>query len=167
MSEADTSEPSIPDEHPVREEELRRARLATHQAAASSSVERRRWQVISMLADHVPLAEIVAVTGYRPRTIRDIAKHYHAAGASTLVDKRTRSSGAPPLLSTGLQHELWLALQRPPPEGGRWTGPMVARWIATRTGKSIYRQRGWEYLRLLQDAPEPERDADNATPQGA
>jgi hypothetical protein len=52
------------------------------QAAAASAVERRRWQVISLLADRVPLAEIVAITGYRPRVIRDIASRYHSTANS-------------------------------------------------------------------------------------
>ncbi len=54
----------------------------------------------------------------------------------------------PPLL----EHELWLALQGPAPDGGIWTGPKVAQWIAAKTGKRIYRQRGWEYLRRLAGA---------------
>jgi hypothetical protein len=158
MCEADTPKPSILDGHLVREEELRRAEIGAYQAAPSA-VERRRWQVISLLADRVPLAEIVAATGYRPRTIREIARHYRAAGAAALVDKRTQSPGAPPLLTAALRHELWLTLQRPSPSGGRWTGPKVAEWIAARTGKAVHRQRGWEYLRQLQGVPEPERDA--------
>lgn len=159
MCEADTPKPPIPNEHVVREEELRRAEIAAQQAATPSAVERRRWQVISLLADGTPLAEIVAATGYRPRTIRDIARCYRAAGAAALADKRTQSPGAPRLLTAGLRHELWLTLQRPSPSGGRWTGPKVAEWIAARTGKVVHRQRGWEYLRRLQGAPEPERDS--------
>jgi hypothetical protein len=158
MPNADTPEPPIPAEHVVRGGEQGRAEIAAHQMAALSAVERRRWQVISMLADRVPLAEIVAATGYRLRTIRDIARYYRAAGAAALVDKRTQSPGAQPLLSATLRHELWLALQCPPPSGGRWTGPKVAVWIAARTGKVVHRQRGWEYLQQLQAAPDPEQD---------
>ncbi|KAB8332310.1 helix-turn-helix domain-containing protein [Scytonema tolypothrichoides VB-61278] len=159
MCEADTPEPPLPAEHPVRGEELRRAEIAAHQPAAPSAVERRRWQVISLLADGVPVAEIVALTGYRRRTIRDIARRYRATGGAGLVDKRTQSPGAPPLLTPALRHELWLALQRSPPSGERWTGPKVATWIAARTGKDVHRQRGWEYFRHLQSSPEPEQDS--------
>jgi hypothetical protein len=129
-----------------------------HQAVAASAIERRRWQVIILLADQVPLAEIVSTIGYRPRTIREIARRYRVVGAGALVDKRRQSEGALPLLTGALRHELWLVLQHPPLGGGRWTGPKVAAWIAARTGKAIYRQRGWEYLRQLQHMPEPGRD---------
>jgi transposase len=136
------------------EQPLSRADIAAHCVAASAVSERRRWQVIGMLADQVPLAEIMATTGYRPRTIREIAQRYHALGASTLEDRRVHSRGAPPLLSALLQHELQQMLQHPAPDGGEWTGPKVAQWIAAKTGRNVYRQRGWEYLRRLGSADE-------------
>jgi len=120
--------------------------------SAPTAAEHRRWQVIGLLADGVSLAEIVAATGYRPRTIREIAQRYQASGAAALVDRRAQSRGAPRLLPPLLEHELWLALQGPAPDGGMWTGPKVAQWIAAKTGKRIFRQRGWEYLRRLAGA---------------
>jgi len=137
------------------------------------AAERRRWQVPGLLADRAPIAEIAAATGYRPRTIREIAMRYCDQGAPALADQRAQSVGAPPVLTAALQHELWDALQRPPSAGGRWTGPKVARWIATKTGKPAHRQRGWEYLRRFEGAAEPMRDlrhtthADAGTEDGA
>jgi transposase len=143
-------------QHISREQEpLSRAEIAVRSASASTASERRRWQVIGMLAEGTSLAEIVAATGYRPRTIREIAQRYHESGAAALEDRRTRSQGAPPLLAPSLQHELWHALQNLPPSGGIWTGPKVAQWIAERTGKRVHRQRGWEYLRRLKCAGGP------------
>jgi len=123
--------------------------------SAPTAAERRRWQAIGLLADGAPLAEIVAATGYRPRTIREIAQRYQESGAAALADRRAQSRGAPRLLPPLLEHELWLALQGPAPDGGIWTGPKVAQWIAAQTGKRIYRQRGWEYLRRLAGAKLP------------
>jgi transposase len=126
---------------------------APHAGQSSShevgEIERRRWQVIRMLADGAPLAEIEAATHYRPRTIREIAQRYRECGSAGLADRRQRSMGAAPILSQGQQHELRLALQKRAPDGGVWTGPKVARWIAARIGKRVHRQRGWEYLRRL------------------
>jgi transposase len=146
-----TSTPSKTVEAPA----LSRAEIAARCDSAPTASERRRWQVISLLADEVPLAEIVAVTGYRPRTIREIAQRYHAFGAATLQDRRAHSQGAPPLLSASLQNELWQALRHPAPDGAAWTGPRVAQWIAAKIGKRVHRQRGWEYLRRLAGADEP------------
>ncbi len=49
---------------------LSRAEIAARSLAAATPGERRHWQVIGLLADRAPLAEIVAATGCRPRTIR-------------------------------------------------------------------------------------------------
>jgi transposase len=131
------------------QESLSRADITVRSTSASTAIERRRWQVIGLLADGAPLAEIVARTGYRPRTIREIAQRYRERGSGGLADRRQRSVGAAPILTENQQHDLRQALQNPAPDGGAWTGPKVARWIAARTGKRVHRQRGWEYLRRL------------------
>jgi transposase len=130
-------------------ESLSRADITVRSTLASSAIERRRWQVIGLLADGAPRAEIVATTGCRPRTIRQIAQRYRECGPASLADGRQRSVGAAPLLAENQQRDLRQALQNPAPDGGVWTGPKVARWIAARTGKRVHRQRGWEYLRRL------------------
>jgi transposase len=128
---------------------LSRADIALRSTSASSAIERRRWQVIGMLADGAPLTEIVTRTGCRPRTIRQIAQRYREYGPAALADGRQRSVGAAPILAEDQQRDLRQALQNPAPDGGVWTGPKVACWIAARTGKRVHRQRGWEYLRRL------------------
>jgi len=135
---------------------LSRADIAVRSTSASTAIERQRWQVIGLLADGAPLAEIEARTGYRPRTIRQIAQRYRACGPASLVDGRQRSLGAAPILPENQQRDLCQALQEPAPDGGVWTGPKVARWIAARIGKRVHRQRGWEYLRRLSRTVVPE-----------
>jgi hypothetical protein len=134
---------------------LSRAEIAARSLSAPTASERRHWQVIGLLADRAPLAEIMAATGYRPRTIREIAQRYHESGAARLADRRSQSQGAPRLLTPFLEHELWQALQGPAPDGGIWSGPKVAQWIADKTGKHVHRQRGWEYLRRLEGTAVP------------
>lgn len=125
---------------------------AANQALVSITAEERRWQVIVLLAAGTPVPEIVAATGYQPRTIRQIAQRYRDQGRAGITDRRHHSKGAVPLLSVAQQQELALLLASPPPDGGVWTGPKVAQWIAARTGKPIHRQRGWEYLCRLRTA---------------
>jgi transposase len=115
----------------------------------------RRRLVIDLLATGTSLPEIVAATGYRPRTIRQIAQRYRASGPASLEDRRVHSRGALPLIPAVMQDELRKTLQDPPPGGGCWTGPKVAQWIAVKAGKPVHRQRGWEYLRRLKGAALP------------
>jgi hypothetical protein len=38
-------------------------------------------------------------------------------------------------------------LQTPPDDGGLWTGPKIARWLASFHGrKAVHDQRGWDAL---------------------
>jgi transposase len=145
------------------QEALIRAEIALRSTSASTAIERRRWQVIDLLADGAPLAEIEAATGYRPRTIREIAQRYRECGSAGLADRRQRSLGATPILSEEQQRDLRQALQKRAPDGGVWTGPKVARWIAARTGKRVHRQRGWEYLRRLDGSAVPASGGQKAT----
>jgi len=128
---------------------LNREELEAHLAAATAPDERRRVQVLLYLAAGVPLTDIVGMTGYRPRSIRQIAQRYIEIGADSLVDQRAFAQGAASLLSAEEQIELCNALQGVPPDGGAWTGVKVAQWMAAKTGRPIRRQRGWEYLRRL------------------
>ncbi|MBC8077509.1 MAG: helix-turn-helix domain-containing protein, partial [Chloroflexales bacterium] len=137
------------------QESLSRTEIAARSASAPTPGERRRWQVIGLLADGMALGEIVAATGYRPRTIREIAQRYRQFGPAALVDQRAHSQGAAPLLVAEQQHELRQALQNAPPDGGVWTGPKVAQWIAARIGRRVHRQRGWDYLRRIKDTGAP------------
>ena len=128
---------------------LNREELEAHLAAATAPDERRRVQVLLYLAAGVPLTDIVGMTGYRPRSIRQIAHRYIRIGAESLVDQRAFAQGAASLLSAEEQIELCNALQGVPPDGGAWTGGKVAQWMAAKTGRPVHRQRGWEYLRRL------------------
>ena len=73
------------------QEALSRTEIAVRSRSASTAIERRRWQVIGLLADGAPLAEIVTATGCRPRTVRQIAQRYRECGPAGLADGRQRS----------------------------------------------------------------------------
>jgi hypothetical protein len=105
------------------QEWVSRMEIALRSTSASTAIERRRWQVIGLLADGVLLAEIVSATGYRPRTIRQIAQRYRERGSKGLADGWQRNVGATPLLAEEQQRDLRQALQEPAPDGGVWTGP--------------------------------------------
>jgi transposase len=115
-------------------------------------VQQRHWEVIRLLELHTSMREIAAITGYSLRTVQYIGQRYRETGLAALDDRRVGSQGTTPLLTASLQCELRRVLQHPPPSGGCWTGPKVAQWMSTKTGKPIARQRGWEYLRRLRAA---------------
>jgi transposase len=130
-------------------------RFSRHQAAAScetrprKDMQQRHQEVIGLLERRMPIREIAAVTGYCLRAVSYIAQRYREAGPAALADRRRSRSRSPRLLTLEQQQDLAHMLGEPPPDGGEWTGPKVAEWIAAKTGRRVHRQRGWEYLRRL------------------
>jgi transposase len=121
--------------------------------AARDGVARSQWQIIWLLAGGATSQEVGEVTGYSLPWIREIAKRYNTHGADGIGDGRHRNPGHAPLLSAEQQAALVQALEAPSPEGGRWSGPQVAAWIAGVVGQRVPAQRGWEYLRRLGFSP--------------
>lgn len=89
--------------------------------------------------------------------MRTIAQRDNHHGPAGLGDRRHRNPGAAGLLSAAQQAALAQALDHPPPDGGRWTGPKVAAWMATILGSPIHVQRGWEQRRRLGWTPKSPR----------
>lgn len=116
---------------------------------SEDSVEQTRWQVILLLAEGVASNEVARITGYCVTWVRKIARRYNDGGLSALRDGRHTNPGAAPLLRVEARQELALALEKPPEEGGIWSGPKVAAWMSRQLGHSVHPQRGWEYLRRL------------------
>jgi len=119
------------------------------QNEAVTPTEKRRAEVLLMLAQGSSTHEVAIATGYSTRWVRKLASQYQTKGIGVLSDGRKQNPGATTLLSNSEQAELRLLLQNPPPAGGKWTGQKVADWIALKKGRKVSRQRGCEYLRRL------------------
>jgi transposase len=123
--------------------------LETRYRKAKDAVERSHWQIIWLLAQGMATNAIAEVTSYCPTWIRTLAHRYNDEGPHGLLDRRHDNPGGTFLLSAQQQAQLQQALDEPPADGGLWTGPKVAHWIQTHTGRQVPAQRGWEYLKRL------------------
>jgi transposase len=107
------------------------------------------------------IREVAGTVGYSEKWVREIARRYESEGAEGLGDRRHANPGAKEraLLDEEGRAELRAALLAgPPPGGGMWSGPKVARWIEARTGlEKVHVQRGWEYLRKARMSPQVPR----------
>ena len=107
--------------------------------------------------------EVAHAVGYSHKWTKEIARRYEADGVEGLGDRRHGNPGAKEraLLDEEGQAELREALAggTPPPGGGMWSGPKVARWIEEKIGsqKKVHAQRGWEYLRKVGMSPQVPR----------
>jgi transposase len=129
---------------------LSTAELGQRYRAARQPIERSQLQIVWLLSQGRSEREVAAVTGYGQRWIAEIVRRYNAEGASGLGDRRASNTGARPLLSSEDEAALRDALAEPPSDGGLWTGPKVAAWMARRLGRKVWPQRGWDYLTKLE-----------------
>ena len=108
--------------------------------------------------------------GYTARWVRTIVQRWNQAGESGIGDRRLQLPGAPCLLTREHQQELDHALDQPPADGGLWSGPKVAAWMAERLGRPVDPRRGWDYLQRLGRStrvPRPQHEQSDAATQQA
>jgi transposase len=123
--------------------------LHTRYRQATDPVARSHWQIIWLLAQGTSTAQVATATGYSLPWIRALAHRYNHAGPAALGDRRHANPGATSLLTPALQAQLASLLEGPAPDGGIWSGPKVATWMAEHLGQPVHPQRGWEVLRRL------------------
>ena len=118
--------------------------------SAKDVVERSHCQVVWLLAKGHSRAQVAELVALSPRWVNKLVWRYQQEGADALGDRRRRNSGAKPLLSHEDLAALRQRLATPPDDGGLWSGPKVARWIAERLGlEHVHAPRGWEALKKL------------------
>src|SRR3954469_5593865 len=129
------------------------AELGQRYRAARSPIERSQLQIVWLLSRGRSEREVAQVTGYGRRWVGEVARRYDEGGPDGLGDRRRGNAGARPLL--GAEDEAGLrgtgapgpgggpggggargaGRAGPPADGGLWTGPKVATWMAARLGR--------------------------------
>lgn len=131
---------------------LSQEELKNRYRQALDTTESRRWHLLSLVATDWTIKRAAQVVGLNYDYAKEIVHRYNREGP-TSVRNRNSDRQPPPaksLLTLDQQEELRQALQGPAPDGGLWSGPKVARWIAEKTGSEhIWPQRGWDYLKRL------------------
>lgn len=89
------------------------------------------------------------MVGYSEDWVRTIVHRSNTEGPDGVRDRRQTNPGHRPLLTPALREELRAALETDPPDGGLWTSPKVAAWMAQRLGRPVAKQRGWEAMQAL------------------
>lgn len=131
--------------------------------------ESRRWHALWLFSTGRSISEVASLVGLHRNWVRTIIKRYNSDGPQGVTDRHSqRPGGRTAYLTPLLEHSLRDALEDAPAEGGAWSGPKVARWIARTTGRAhVPPQLGWVYLRKLgytQQLPRPQH-SQRATPE--
>src|SRR5215211_3042816 len=121
--------------------------LEARYRAAQDVTEARHFQAIWLLAQGRTVLEVSEVLAFVPRWVTRLAARYNALGPEALGDRRRRNGRAASLLTEGVLSALAKRMRTPPEDGGVWSGPKVAAWMARHLGLAkVHPQRGWEAL---------------------
>jgi transposase len=142
--------------------------LEARYRAARDATEARHFQAVWLLAQGRTFVEVAEVLAFAPRWVEELAARYNASGPEALGDQRRHNGRAASLLTPDLLAALAERVEAPPEDGGLWSGPKVAAWIAAHLGLAkVHAQRGWEALKRIGwsiQAPRP-RHPRAATPE--
>ena len=142
--------------------------LEARYRAARDATEARHVQAIWLLAQGRTVLEVSEVLAFAPRWVTRLAARYNASGPEALGDRRRHNGQAASLLTPELLAALAERVRTPPEDGGLWSGPKVALWMARRLGLAkVHARRGWEALKRIGwsiQAPRP-RHPRAATPE--
>src|SRR5918997_3386735 len=124
--------------------------LEARYRAARDATEARHHQAIWLLAQGRTVLEVSEVLAFVPRWVTQLAARYNASGPEALGDRRRRNGRAASLLTEDVLAALAERLKEPPEDGGLWSGPEVALWMAAHLGLAkVHPQRGWEALKRI------------------
>jgi transposase len=119
---------------------------------ATTGISQRRAHVILLRARGVAPFEVARLLCLTPRTISTYVHRFNEKGLNSFLDARAHNVGRAPLLNERGRDLLQQALESPPEDGGRWSGPKVTRWLETyvqREPHSIDNSKGWALLKSL------------------
>jgi transposase len=114
---------------------------------ATEPIAKSHFHALWLLSRGYDIEETAEVLSFSTRWVRILVKRYNEGGPNQLGDQRANNGTEPTILTPDALGELKERLQTPPDDGGVWTGPKIARWLAQYHGlKSVHDQRGWDAL---------------------
>ncbi|MFY9639766.1 MAG: helix-turn-helix domain-containing protein [Rhodomicrobium sp.] len=126
---------------------LSAAELEAGYKAAADPVSKSHFHALWLLSMDYKTGEVAQILSFSPRWVQRLVKRYNALGPDSLSDRRLGNGAAPAILTEEALASLRERLKTPPDDGGLWTGPKVACWLAKFHGrKSVHDQRGWDAL---------------------
>lgn len=111
---------------------------------STCAVQRRRSQLLALLAEGRNASDVLAITRYSRQGADKIIDAYHAEGLDGLQDRRHGNTGAPSLLSDG--ELLWLARRVRATSDDLWSGRRVQDELRAQFGKTVHLSRCYEFL---------------------
>jgi transposase len=130
---------------------LNAAELEARYKTAADPVAKSHFHAVWLLSLDYKTEEVAEILSFSARWVQRLVKRYNEQGPDSLSDRRLENGAAPAILTPEALASLKERLKTPPDDGGVWTGPKVARWLAQFHGrKSVHDQRGWDALMAIE-----------------
>jgi hypothetical protein len=121
--------------------------LEARYEAAADPVAKSHFHALWLLSCGYDVEEVAELLSFSTRWVQALAKRYGEGGPEALGDQRVHNGTKPTILTPEALGGLRERIKRPPDDGGLWTGPKIAHWLAQFHGlKSVHDQRGWDAL---------------------
>jgi transposase len=119
------------------------AALEQRYRGATAAIEKSHFHAIWLVAQGYEVGEVAELLAFSTRWVELLVKRYNEGGPDRLGDQRAKNGTAPTILTDDALAGLKARLARAPDDGGVWTAPKVARWLAQFHGrKRVHDQRG-------------------------
>jgi len=114
---------------------------------AAEPIAKSHFHALWLLSRGFDIDEVAELLSFSTRWVRILIKRYNKGGPGRLGDQRANNGTEPTILTPEALDALKERLKSLPEDGGQWTGPKIARWLAMFHGrKSVHDQRGWDAL---------------------
>jgi transposase len=121
--------------------------LEARYKAAVDSIAKSHFHALWLVSSGYEVGEVAELLSFSTRWVRALIKRYHEGGPDRLGDQRIHNGTTPTILTSEALAALRKRIKTPPDDGGLWTGPKIARWLAKFHGlQSVHDQRGWDAL---------------------
>jgi len=121
--------------------------LEARYEAAADPVAKSHFHALWLLSSGYEVEEVAELLSFSPRWVRELSRRYHEGGAEALGDQRSHNGTKPTILTPAALAALSERIKTAPDDGGLWTGPKIARWLAAFHGRqAVHDQRGWDAL---------------------
>ena len=126
---------------------LSMSELEERYETAADPIAKSHFHAVWLVASGYEASEVAELLSFSPRWVNILIKRYNEGGPERLGDQRAHNGTEPTILTADALAALKERLKTPPDEGGVWTGPKIALWLAKYHGlRSVHDQRGWDAL---------------------
>jgi transposase len=123
------------------------AELEGRYETAGDPIAKSHFHALWLLSLGYDVAEVAEILSFSSRWVKALIKRYNEGGPDRLGDQRVNNGTSPTILTPEALAGLQERIKAPPDDGGLWSGPKVALWLAKfHNLKSVHDQRGWDAL---------------------